>query len=194
MPKVVGDYKILKSLGEGSFSKVKQAVNIKTGKKYAIKIIDRQLVLDNNLEKQLTREIDIMGKMNHPNLIRLHYVMRSPKNIFLVLDLAEGGELFNKLAQDGPLPEDIARSYFQQLIDALSYMHSLKITHRDLKPENLLLDEKGQLKLADFGLSIMSNNSSDLLKTRCGTPNYVAPEILVSRRHFIRHAWCFFTI
>ncbi|KAK8887369.1 hypothetical protein M9Y10_038409 [Tritrichomonas musculus] len=177
MVKTVGDYKLLKTLGEGSFSKVKSAVHVPTGKVYAIKIIDMNLVKENNMDKQLEREIKVMKIMNHPNLIKLHAVLHSPKNYFLVLDLAEGGELFNKLAQDGPLPEAAARSYFQQLIDALDYMHKHNTIHRDLKPENLLLDSEGNLKIADFGLSIMANSTSELLKTRCGTPNYVAPEI-----------------
>ncbi|OHT01316.1 CAMK family protein kinase [Tritrichomonas foetus] len=177
MPKTVGDYKILRTLGEGAFSKVKQAVNTKNNQVYAMKIIDNNLVKQNNMENQLKREIKVMSQMDHPGLIKLHAVMHSSKNIFLVLDLAEGGELFNKLAQDGPLPESIARSYFQQLIDALDYMHSRNAIHRDLKPENLLLDAEGKLKIADFGLSIMAQSSDDLLKTRCGTPNYVAPEI-----------------
>lgn len=176
MPKTVGDYKLLKTLGEGSFSKVKQAVHIPTNKVYAMKIIDLNLIKQNKMETQLKREIDVMSGLSHPGLIKLHAVMHSTKNIFLVLDLAEGGELFNKLAQDGPLPENVARNYFQQLLDALDYMHKHHAIHRDLKPENLLMDNEGNLKIADFGLSIMSQNG-DLLKTRCGTPNYVAPEI-----------------
>lgn len=177
MPKIVGDYKLIKTLGEGSFSKVKLVENIKTNEQFAMKIIDQQLVKENKMENQLKREINVMLKMNHPGLIKLHGVMHSKKNIFLVLDLAQGGELFNKLAQDGPLEENLARKYFQQLIDALDYMHSKNAIHRDLKPENLLLDSQGNLKIADFGLSIMAPSTSELLKTRCGTPNYVAPEI-----------------
>ena len=175
MVKVVGNYKLLRTLGEGAFSKVKRAVNMKTNKQYAIKVIDRAKIVENNLEKQLEREINIMSQMNHPGLIRLHEIMKSDRNYYLVLDLAEGGELFNKLAQDGPLPENTARKYFQQLIDALEYMHSKGAIHRDLKPENLLLDADGNLKIADFGLSIMAQSETQLLKTRCGTPNYVAP-------------------
>ena len=181
MPKTVGDYKLLKTLGEGAFSKVKQVMDNRTGKMYAMKIIDMDNIRANKMENQLMREIDVMKVMNHPNLIKLHAVLKTPNDIpkyyFLVLDLAEGGELFNKLAQNGPLPEDTARNYFQQLIDALDYMHSHNAIHRDLKPENLLLDNEGTLKIADFGLSIMSQGPDELLKTRCGTPNYVAPEI-----------------
>lgn len=181
--KLIGEYRIIKTLGEGTYSKVKQAVNIKTGKEYAIKIIDQQFIKENHMEKQFKREIEVMSSLDHPGLIKLHEYMHSNKKLFFVLDLAEGGELFNKLAQDGPLPEDLARSYFQQLIDALDYMHKRKAIHRDLKPENLLLDKEGHLKIADFGLSVLNQNDS-VLKTRCGTPNYVAPEVFTSDGYF----------
>jgi hypothetical protein len=173
--KTIGRYRLLKTLGEGAFSKVKLGQHMDTGKTFAIKVIDIREVHAQNMEGQLQREIDVMSRMDHPSLIKLHEVINSPRNIFLVLDLAAGGELFNKLAQDGALAEPVGRCYFQQLIDALDYMHSLGAIHRDLKPENLLLDANGRLKVADFGLSGFSGGGQ--LKTRCGTPNYVAPEI-----------------
>ena len=180
MGKQVGDYTIIRDLGEGAFSKVKLAVNTKTGVKYAIKITSRELLEHSEYSTQLHREMNILYSLNHPNLIKLHHIMRSQKSMYLVLDYADGGELFSKIASNGPLPEDQARSYFQQLIDALDYLHSQNITHRDIKPENILLDSQNRLKLTDFGLSIMSEQS-ELLQTRCGTPSYIAPEIFVSK-------------
>jgi len=180
MSENVGNYTILKQLGEGAFSTVYLAVNNEDFNRYAIKKINYDLVKSGGMEEQVHREISIMYKMDHPGLIKLYEVMKSPKAIYLVLELGDGGALFDILANDGPLSEDVARKYFQQLIDALSYMHSLKATHRDLKPENLLLDSENNLKISDFGLSIMSHSTSSFLKTRCGTPNYVAPEVIFS--------------
>lgn len=177
--KVIGNYRVISTLGAGSYSKVKKVVHIATHKEYALKIIDQQLISDNRMKKQFKREIEVMSILDHPGLIKLHEYMHSDRKLYFVLDLAEGGELFNKLAEEGALSEALARSYFQQLIDALDYMHKRNAIHRDLKPENLLLDSSGHLKIADFGLSVLSQGEC-CLKTRCGTPNYVAPEIFSS--------------
>ncbi|MQL41428.1 hypothetical protein EI012_26330, partial [Escherichia coli] len=118
---------------------------------------------------------------NHPNVVKIFEVMASKTKIYIVLELVNGGELFDKIAKNGRLKEDEARSYFQQLINAVDYCHSRGVYHRDLKPENLLLDSNGVLKVSDFGLSTYAQQENELLRTAGGTPNYVAPEVLNDR-------------
>lgn len=176
----VGNYELGKTLGEGSFAKVKYAKNIRTGDSVAIKIIDRDRVLRHKMVEQIKREISTMKLIKHPNVLKLIEVMASKTKIYIVLELVNGGELFDKIAKYGKLKEDEARQYFQQLINAVDYCHSRGVYHRDLKPENLLLDSFGILKISDFGLSAFSKQVREdgLLHTACGTPNYVAPEVL----------------
>lgn len=179
----IGKYEIGKTLGEGSFAKVKYARDIHTGHSFAIKVIPRDLVLRHELAEQIKREISTMKLIQHPNVLNLIEVMASKTKIYIVLEYVDGGELFDKIAQQGRLSEDEARGYFQQLINAVDYCHSRGVYHRDLKPENLLLDSFGTLKVSDFGLSALSQQlrGDGLLHTACGTPNYVAPEVLTDR-------------
>lgn len=177
----VGKYELGKTIGEGSFAKVKLAKNVENGDYVAIKILDRDHVLKHKMMDQLKREISAMKIINHPNVIKIFEVMASKTKIYIVLELVNGGELFDKIATHGKLKEDEARSYFQQLINAVDYCHSRGVYHRDLKPENLLLDTNGVLKVSDFGLSTYSQQEDELLRTACGTPNYVAPEVLNDR-------------
>ncbi|XP_057454906.1 CBL-interacting serine/threonine-protein kinase 9 [Lotus japonicus] len=177
----VGKYELGKTIGEGSFAKVKFAKNVQTGAHVAIKILDRNHVLRHNMMEQLKKEISTMKLINHPNVIKIFEVMASKTKIYIVLELIKGGELFDKIARHGRLKEDEARSNFQQLINAVDYCHSRGVYHRDLKPENLLLDSSGVLKVSDFGLSTYSQQENELLRTACGTPNYVAPEVLNDR-------------
>ncbi|KAJ7951368.1 Non-specific serine/threonine protein kinase [Quillaja saponaria] len=177
----VGKYELGKTLGEGSFAKVKIAKNVETGEFVAIKILDRELVLRHKMVEQIKREISTMKLIKHPNVITIFEVMASKTKIYIILELVDGGELFDKIAKDGRLNEGEARSYFQQLINAVDYCHSRGVYHRDLKPENLLLDKSGVLKVSDFGLSTFSQQEDGLLHTACGTPNYVAPEVLNDR-------------
>lgn len=177
----VGKYEMGKTIGEGSFAKVKLAKNVENGEFVAIKILDRNHVLRHNMMDQLKREISAMKMINHPNVIKIFEVMASKTKIYIVLELVNGGELFDQIATNGRLKEDEARSYFQQLIKAVDYCHSRGVYHRDLKPENLLLDTNGVLKVSDFGLSTYSQQEDELLRTACGTPNYVAPEVINDR-------------
>ncbi|XP_027344448.1 CBL-interacting serine/threonine-protein kinase 3-like [Abrus precatorius] len=121
-----------------------------------------------------------MKLIKHPNVVQLYEVMGSKTKIYIILEYAIGGELFDKIVNNGRMGEKEARRYFQQLINAVDYCHSRGVYHRDLKLENLLLDSSGNLKISDFGLSALSQQVRDdgLLHTTCGTPNYVAPEVL----------------
>ncbi|TQE13378.1 hypothetical protein C1H46_000945 [Malus baccata] len=157
----LGKYELGKTLGEGTFAKVKFAKNMETGQCVAIKIVHREQVLRNKM---------------------IEHVMASKTKIYIVLEFVDGGELFDEIAKNGRLKEDEARRYFQQLINAVDYCHSRGVYHRDLKPENLLLDSYGVLKISDFGLSTFEQQVREdgLLHTACGTPNYVAPEAFTS--------------
>ncbi|KAH9690206.1 CBL-interacting serine/threonine-protein kinase 8 [Citrus sinensis] len=126
----------------------------------------------------IKREISIMKLVRHPCVVRLHEVLASRTKIYIILEFITGGELFDKIVHHGRLSESEARRYFQQLIDGVDYCHSKGVYHRDLKPENLLLDSQGHLKISDFGLSALPEQGVSLLRTTCGTPNYVAPEVL----------------
>ncbi|KAH1240700.1 CBL-interacting serine/threonine-protein kinase 9 [Glycine max] len=159
----VGKYELGKTIGEGSFAKVKFAKNVENGNHVAIKILDRNHVLRHKMMEQaqtvlfeLKKEISAMKMINHPNVVKIYEVMASKTKIYIVLELVNGGELFDKIAKYGKLKEDEARSYFHQLINAVDYCHSRGVYHRDLKED-------------------------ELLRTACGTPNYVAPEVLNDR-------------
>ncbi|XP_021713660.1 CBL-interacting protein kinase 2-like [Chenopodium quinoa] len=175
-------YELGKLLGQGNFAKVYYARDIKTGQNVAIKVIDKDKTLKAGLNEQIKREISVMKLVKHQNVLQLYEVMATKSKIYIVLEYAKGGELFNKVAR-GRLKEDIARWIFQQLISAMDVCHRGGVYHRDLKLENLLIDEDGGLKVSDFGLSALadSRQQDGLLHTMCGTPAYVAPEVINRR-------------
>jgi serine/threonine protein kinase len=146
----------------------------------AIKILDKNDIKANGMTVNVRREIAIMDALNHKNIVNLREVMSSKSKLYLVMDLARGGELFEMIERTGEFDENLARQYFQQLVDGVFYCHRRGVYHRDLKPKNLLVDERGTLKITDFGVSYMKSgmDGSDLLYTACGTPYYCAPEIL----------------
>ncbi|VAH81076.1 unnamed protein product [Triticum turgidum subsp. durum] len=180
----VGKYEVGRTIGEGTFAKVKFAQNTETGESVAMKVLDRSSILKHKMVDQIKREISIMKLVRHPNVVRLHEVLASRKKIFIILEFITGGELFDKIIRHGRLSEADARKYFQQLIDGVDFCHSKGVYHRDLKPENLLLDSQGNLKISDFGLSAWPAQGAALLRTTCGTPNYVAPEIETAEYSF----------
>jgi 5'-AMP-activated protein kinase catalytic alpha subunit len=183
---IMGRYRLGRLLGRGSFAKVYKAHNVSTGEAVAIKVFDKEGVRRSGTMEQVKREVDVMRRIRHPNVVRLHEVMATRSRIYFVMEYASGGELFAHLARSTRFTEPVARRYFQQLITAVEFCHSRGVYHRDLKPENLLLDAHGNLKVSDFGLSALSGGASclrgdGLLHTTCGTPAYVAPEVIQKR-------------
>ncbi|KAF9597326.1 hypothetical protein IFM89_017229 [Coptis chinensis] len=179
----LGKYELGRILGEGNFGKVRYAKNIETDQGFAIKILDKKRILDLNISDQIKREIGTLKLLKHPNVVRLYEVLASKTKIYMVLEYVTGGELFDRIALKGRLTEANGRKLFHQLIDAVSYCHEKGVYHRDLKPENVLIDADGNIKISDFGLSALPQHFKDdgLLHTTCGSPNYVAPEILANR-------------
>ncbi|XP_010526294.1 PREDICTED: CBL-interacting serine/threonine-protein kinase 6-like [Tarenaya hassleriana] len=174
-----GKYELGRLLGHGTFAKVYHARNVQSGKSVAMKVVGKEKVMKVGMAEQIKREISVMRMVKHPNIVELHEVMASKSKIYFAMELVRGGELFAKVAK-GRLREDVARVYFKQLISAVDFCHSRGVYHRDLKPENLLLDEEGNLKVTDFGLSAFSDHlkQDGLLHTTCGTPAYVSPEVI----------------
>ncbi|KAL2115631.1 hypothetical protein VTJ04DRAFT_9886 [Mycothermus thermophilus] len=172
----IGAYKIVKTLGEGSFGKVKLAIHRSTGQKVALKIISRKNLISRDMQGRVEREIEYLQLLRHPHIIKLYTVIKTTTEIIMVLEYA-GGELFDYIVSHGRMQENEARRFFQQMLCAVEYCHRHKIVHRDLKPENLLLDDNLNVKIADFGLSNIMTDGN-FLKTSCGSPNYAAPEVI----------------
>ncbi|XP_024524195.1 SNF1-related protein kinase catalytic subunit alpha KIN10 [Selaginella moellendorffii] len=171
------NYKMGKTLGIGSFGKVKVAEHIPTGHKVAIKILNRRKIKAMDMEEKVRREIKILRLFMHPHIIRLYEVVETANDIFVVMEYVKSGELFDYIVEKGRLQEDEARRFFQQIISGVEYCHRNMVVHRDLKPENLLLDSRCNVKIADFGLSNIMRDGH-FLKTSCGSPNYAAPEVI----------------
>ncbi|KAL3221680.1 hypothetical protein MRX96_029301 [Rhipicephalus microplus] len=148
----VGFYELEKTIGKGNFAVVRLANHVITKTKVAIKIIDKTHLDEENLKK-IFREVQIMKLLHHPHIIRLYQVMETEKMIYLVTEYADKGEIFDYLVATGPMPEDIARRKFKQIVSAVHYCHERHVVHRDLKAENLLLDSEMNIKIADFGFS-----------------------------------------
>ncbi|XP_076131547.1 MAP/microtubule affinity-regulating kinase 3-like [Alosa pseudoharengus] len=180
-PPHVGNYRLLKTIGKGNFAKVKLARHILTGREVAIKIIDKTQLNPTSLQK-LFREVRIMKLLNHPNIVKLFEVIETEKTLFLVMEYASGGEVFDYLVAHGRMKEKEARAKFRQIVSAVQYCHQKHIVHRDLKAENLLLDADMNIKIADFGFSNEFTMGSKL-DTFCGSPPYAAPELFQGKKY-----------
>ena len=152
MSKTIAQYRFEKSLGKGTFGKVKLATHLPSGESVAVKILEKAKIKDVGDIERISREIHILKLIRHPNIIQLYDIIETPKYLYLVLEYANGGELFDHIVKHTRLRENVAVRYFLQIISGIEYLHTLNIVHRDLKPENLLLDDGDVLKIADFGL------------------------------------------
>ncbi|XP_033860270.1 serine/threonine-protein kinase MARK1 isoform X6 [Acipenser ruthenus] len=186
----IGNYRLLKTIGKGNFAKVKLARHILTGREVAVKIIDKTQLNPTSLQKfhmtllskQLFREVRIMKILNHPNIVKLFEVIETEKTLYLIMEYASGGEVFDYLVAHGRMKEKEARAKFRQIVSAVQYCHQKRIVHRDLKAENLLLDADMNIKIADFGFS-NEFTIGNKLDTFCGSPPYAAPELFQGKKY-----------
>lgn len=179
-----GVYDLKDKLGTGSFAVVRVAVHKKTKEQFAVKVIKKKNL---NTEELVTihDEVDILQKMYHPNIVKLFEIFDTTKNLYMVLELLNGGELFDRIVQKGSFSEKEASVVVSDVTSAVQYMHEMGIVHRDLKPENLLYSDNSsssRIKITDFGLAKFIT-ATEVMSTPCGTPGYVAPEILKGERY-----------
>ena len=180
----IGNYLIKKTLGQGTFGKVKLGIYLPSGEKVAIKILEKDKIVEKDDKIRVKREFDMLSKLNHPNVILVAEIFESQDNYYSVMEYCEGGELFNYIVKYRRLDDDEAAFFYYQLINGLEYIHSLGIVHRDLKPENLLLTKDHLLKIIDFGLSnYFREGQKELLSTPCGSPCYASPEMVSGQKY-----------
>ena len=179
---IIGNYRIEKTIGEGTFGKVKLGIHIPTEEKVAIKILEKDKIQDREDLERISREINFLKKLNHPNIIKIYDIIENSKNFYIIMELANNGELFKYIVKKKKLDEAEASFFYYQLILGLEAIHKQKIVHRDIKPENLLLKENNILTIIDFGLS-NQYKKNQYLKTSCGSPCYAAPEMILGRKY-----------
>lgn len=180
----VDDFDLLKVIGKGSFGKVMLVRKKDTGKVYAMKVLNKRTIIERNEVEHTKSEKSILMKLSHPFLVGLHYSFQTPDKLYFIMDYVNGGELFFHLQKDRKFTEDRVRFYAAEIASGLEYLHTAGVIYRDLKPENLLLTNDGHIIMTDFGLSKEGLHSSDdRTATFCGTPEYLAPEILEGARY-----------
>eukprot|EP01102_Stenamoeba_stenopodia_P008101 TRINITY_DN2301_c0_g1_i3.p1 TRINITY_DN2301_c0_g1~~TRINITY_DN2301_c0_g1_i3.p1 ORF type:complete len:296 (-),score=67.21 TRINITY_DN2301_c0_g1_i3:548-1435(-) len=175
------DFELLTVIGKGSFGKVLQVRKKDTGKIYAMKVLRKEAIVQRKQVAHTKAEKSILAKIQHPFIVGLHYAFQTEEKLYMVLDFVNGGELFFHLKREGKFSEQRVRIYAAEIACALSHLHSFGIVYRDLKPENILLDSEGHICITDFGLS--KEIQSEDTHTFCGTPEYLAPEILKGQGH-----------
>lgn len=178
------DFNFLKVIGKGSFGKVFLAKHKQEDKFYAVKVLTKAAIRKRNEAKHIMAERNVLLKnLTHPFLVGLHYSFQTHDKLYFVLDYVNGGELFFHLQRERYFPESRAKFYAAEIASAIGYLHFKMIIYRDLKPENILLDEKGHVVLTDFGLCKEGIDDSGTTSTFCGTPEYLAPEVLKKQEY-----------
>ncbi|KAJ3333212.1 MAP/microtubule affinity-regulating kinase 3 [Blyttiomyces sp. JEL0837] len=178
----VGNYRIDKTIGQGTYGKVKLGCHMYTDEKVAIKVIEKAQIQSAKQVARLQREIRFLKLLHHPHIVKVYDVVETSDFIYIVMEYAAGGELFDYIVAHKRVKEKEARSFFRMVLSAVDYCHKNAVIHRDLKPENLLLDERKWIKIIDFGFG--NNYSIDgLLDTFCGSPFYAAPEMILGKKY-----------
>ena len=176
------NYKIKKVIGKGTFSIVKLAIDKETGKKIAIKILEKDKIKNKRDMNRIERELSMVKKIDHPNIAKVYDIKEDENKYYIIMEYCENGELFNLILEKHKLSEEESAYYYFQIINGLEYIHYNNIIHRDLKPENLLLTKNNILKIIDFGLSNY-NTDDNLLSTPCGSPCYASPEMVSGEKY-----------
>mmetsp|Transcript_9722 Transcript_9722/g.21963 ORF Transcript_9722/g.21963 Transcript_9722/m.21963 type:complete len:349 (+) Transcript_9722:79-1125(+) len=180
------DFILMKVIGKGSYGKVmlvRHRLEEADSSVYAMKMLRKENVIKRNQVEHTKTERNVLEAVSHPFIVTLHYAFQTPKKLYFVLEYCPGGELFFHLSRAGRFSEGRCRFYASEILLAIEYLHRLNIIYRDLKPENILLDADGHVKLTDFGLSKEGIQDNFSAKSMCGTPEYLAPEILDKRGH-----------
>mmetsp|Transcript_64297 Transcript_64297/g.119493 ORF Transcript_64297/g.119493 Transcript_64297/m.119493 type:complete len:821 (-) Transcript_64297:133-2595(-) len=180
--KSIGHYVLGKTIGEGTFGKVKLGTHILTGERVAVKVLEKERIQEVADVERVAREVHILKLIHHPHIVQLYEIIETRRQLYLIMEYASGGELFEYIVSSGRVQEAEACRFFHQIIAGVEKIHMMQIVHRDLKPENLLLDDHRNIKIVDFGLSNVYRDGQ-LLKTACGSPCYAAPEMIAGHSY-----------
>ncbi|KAK9719527.1 Serine/threonine-protein kinase [Basidiobolus ranarum] len=193
-PLSIDEFDLLKVIGKGSFGKVMQVRKCDTNRIYAMKILNKSKIVSRDEVTHTLAERTVLGQINHPFIVPLKFSFQSPEKLYLVLAFVNGGELFHHLQREGRFEEKRSRFYAAELLTALEHLHSYNVIYRDLKPENILLDYNGHIALCDFGLCKLNMAETDTTNTFCGTPEYLAPELLYGQGYTKTVDWWTFGV
>lgn len=177
-------YRVGKVLGKGAFGKVSLALHKLSKKLVALKLLNKEILRNETSKEKVMQEVRILKRFRHPNVVKLYETFESEKHIVLVMELCAGGDLLNYVRKRRRLKEEYAKYIFKQIMEGIAHVHQKGVLHRDIKLDNILLDGKGVIKIGDFGVSRIITNINDKMTEQCGTPAYIAPEILRDKGYY----------